>query len=646
MLGRGPTTGLGRIFDPPAAGDVRDEMREAWADDSREQGIVVVSADSFYDFATSVPEPKRPLDLDRFAFQRELYSSAGEIAALISVMKAAQIGVSAWLIRWALRTADKGATTLYVMPRERQATEFSTLRLGTVIAGSAYLRIRQDLKRTTKSDTKRLKSMGDGYLAVRGSKSEDELVSVDADALALDELDRLVQSNLPRVMQRVTGPLAWNVVRQVSTPTIPNYGIASAFADSDQRRWTVRCGGLERSRKADGGCGKWHTLGGIETFATLLDHEHAVLNRAGQQIDGPPIVLRCDACRSPLDVREGEWVAAFTDGQRPLGYHAPKFVVPGVNLAGVVHRSRATKDKARRAFHNEDLGEPWQSVNAGLTDAQILAAVRDYAMSGDGYAGHNPVTMGVDVADTRGLNVRISEHISEHEKRALWIGIVDDGLAPWGATTGSAHEILTEVMRRFKVRMCVIDHMPGGRLTRGWCERHFGRAYRVQWSDNQRAILTRTDPKGDPTKLVARYYEGMDATLDLIRQQANHLPADRPEHYDRDLKGRVLLEVEIEEDQAAAPERQGGAKVGELVQRWIKVGPDDFLQAEAYDVIATHMMYVHMATGTALAADGSIVPGRAGDVERTGESYRQREALDDLDYSEGPPDEPLGGWGD
>lgn len=631
MIGRGPSTGLGRIFDPPADEPLDDELRRAYEDDSREQGIQVAATDSFLDFAAAVPEPKRPLDLDRFRFQRELYSRQGEDAALISVMKAAQIGVSAWLIRWTLRTADRGATALYIMPRERQATEFSTLRLGPVIQGSPYLRARQDLRRTAKSDTKRLKSIGEGFVAVRGSKSEDELVSVDADALALDELDRLVQGNLPRVMQRVTGPLAWNLVRQVSTPTIPNYGIGAAFADSDQRRWTVRCE-----------CGKWHTMRGIETFHTLLDHEHAVINREGRQIGGPPITIRCDACRRALDVRAGEWVAAYTDGQRPVGYHAPKFVVPGVNLAGVVHRSRATKERAKRAFHNEDLGEPWQSVNAGLTDEQILAAVRPYRMLRDGYIGANPVTMGVDVADNRGLNVRISEHLSEHEKRALWIGIVDDGLAPWGATTGSAYEVLTKIMDRFRVRMAVIDYMPDPRLVRGWCELHYGRAYRVGWSDNQRAVLQRSDPKGDPTKLSARYYEGMDATLDLIRRQANLLPEDRPENYDRDLKGRVLLEVEVEEDESAAPERQGGARVGQLVQRWIKTGPDDYLQAEAYDVIATHMMYVHEAGGQIAAQDGTIVAGRTGDVAMTGEAYRQR--ADPLDYSPGPSDEPLGGW--
>jgi hypothetical protein len=634
VIGRGPSTGLGRIFEPPALEPVEVELRRALADDEREQGLEVEGGETFLEWSVKVPEPKRPLDLDRFRFQRELYSPLGETAPLVSVQKAAQIGVSAWLIRWVLRTADRGATALYIMPRERQATEFSTLRFGPVIASSAYLRARQDLRRDSRSDTKRLKSIGDGYVAIRGSKSEDELVSVDADALALDELDRLVQGNLPRVMQRVTGPLAWNLVRQVSTPTIPNYGISRAFANSDQRRWHVRCG-----------CGEWHRLSGYETFSTLLDHAGAVLNDEGRQIGGPPIVLRCNVCRRELDVREGEWVPAYTDGQRPRGYHAPKFVVPGVNLAGIVHRSRATREKAKRAFYNEDLGEGWQSVNAGLTDEQILAAVRAYRMQREGYIGFNAVTMGVDVADTRGLNVRISEHISEHEKKALWIGIVNDGVAPWGASTGSAFEILSQIVEVFRVRVTVIDYMPELRLARGWCEQHYGRAYRVGWSDNARAVLSRPDPKGDPTKLTARYFEGIDATLELIRRQANLLPEDRPEHYDRDLKGRVLLEVEVEEDESAAPERQGGAKIGELVQRWIKTGPDDYLQAEAYDVIATHMMYVHQAGGAVGGTDGTIVAGRPTDLDRVGEAYRSREDRDDgLDYSEGPADEPLGGW--
>lgn len=639
MLGAA-TTGLSRIFAPPETEPVEREMRLAFDDQARERGVTVAGKQTFLEWSRAVPEPKRPLDLDRFAFQRELYSHDGETAPLVSIIKGAQIGVSAWLIRWALRTADRGATTLYIMPRERQATEYSKLRISPVVAASSYLRSRQNLRTDARSATMRLKSIGDGYLAVRGSKSEHELVSVDADALALDELDRLVQDNLPQVMQRVTGVLAWNVVRQVSTPTIPNYGISKAFAASDQRRWHVRCGGLPGSRLAAGGCGKWHRLAGMETFLDLVEHEHAVINSEDRQVAGPPIRLRCSSCSRDLDVREGEWVAAHLDGDRPIGYHAPKFVMHGVNLVAIVARSRATKITAKRAFHNEDLGEGWQSTNAGLTDEQIAAAVQPYRMNSSGYAGNNPVSMGVDVGDGKGLNVRISEHLSPHEKRALWIGVVNDGIAPWGRCTLSAFKILSEIMVRYRVSMAVIDHMPDPRLSRAWCELHFGRAFRCGWSDNQRAVLARPDAEGDPTHLMARYYEGMDATLDLIRRRVNHLPEDRPEGYDQHLKGRVLLEEETEDDETRPAAARGGPRIGELVQRWIKIGPDDYLQAEAYDVIATEMMHVQAAAAGISRADGTIVAGRPDDVQATQDAYDQR----DDGYTDNLPRAPLGGW--
>jgi hypothetical protein len=241
--------------------------------------------------------------------------------------------------------------------------------------------------------------------------------------------------------------------------------------------------------------------------------------------------------------------------------------------------------------------------------------------------------MGVDVAARSALNVRISEHLSEHTKRALWIGIVNDG-RPRGAPMpgASAFEILT-LMERFRVRMAVIDYMPDPRLVRAWCERHRGRVYRVGVVDNQKAVLTRTGPEGRPDEAVnARYLEGIDATLDLIRQQANLLPDDRPEDYDDHLKARVL---------ARQPRRT--RKPREVVQRWIRTGPDDYLQAEAYDVIATHMMYVQQAGGAIGGASGHVVATRPDVVEQQGDDLRGA-ADDGLDYSPGPDENPASGW--
>jgi hypothetical protein len=612
-----PTTGLGRIFEPPAERPVEDELRAAYTDDAQERGLEVQTDRPFIERAAEMPTPKRPLDLDRFRFQRELYTEQGLHDRELIVKKAAQIGVSEWLVRWMLILADLGATVLYIMPRLLQATEFSDMRVKRVIEASAYLRTRQDLHRTSKTDTKRLKSIGEGFVAIRGSKSEAELISVDADAVAMDEYDRLVIGNLPQVEQRVTGPMSRGQLRKVSTPTIPNFGISKEFLRTDQRRWHVRCGGLSRRGKRGAGCGEWVRMSGMETYLDVLDHDDAV--------------LRCPRCRRELDVREGEWVAEFTDGDRPRGYHAPKFVVPGVNLAGIVERGKRTSAKERKSFHNEDLGEDWMAESAGLTQDQLMAAVRAYTCDGSGYVGFKPVTMGIDVAASRALNVRISEHLSEHQKRALWIGEIDDGRAPWGPMPSkSAFEILTLCLERFRVRMAVIDYMPDPRIVRAWCERHRGRVFRVQWHDKLKAVLTRPDPKGDPTKLNARYLEGIDATLDLIRQQKNLLPDERPEDFDDHLKARVLDTVEDEE-------------TGEVVQRWVRTGPDDYLQAEAYDVIATHMMYVQQAGGAIGGASGHVVATRPDVVEQQGDDLRGA-ADDGLDYSPGPDENPASGW--
>src|SRR4051812_35284705 len=124
--GKGPTTGLGAIFEPPADADVGEELRDAFRDDAQEHGLVVEGDLPFIEWVREVPDPKRPLDLDRMRFQVEpFYSGHAEIARLIRYMKAAQIGASAGVIRWALRHADRGRTVLYAMPKERQATEFS-----------------------------------------------------------------------------------------------------------------------------------------------------------------------------------------------------------------------------------------------------------------------------------------------------------------------------------------------------------------------------------------------------------------------------------------------------------------------------------------------------------------------------------------
>ena len=65
-----------------------------------------------------------------------------------------------------------------------------------------------------------------------------------------------------------------------------------------------------------------------------------------------------------------------------------------------------------------------------------------------GYKGDKLVTMGVDVASVRSLHVRISEHVNDSERKALFIGEVP-----------SFNE-LPALMDNYGVHMCAIDHLP------------------------------------------------------------------------------------------------------------------------------------------------------------------------------------------
>lgn len=593
MIGSRPTTGLGALFGAPPTTRVEEALADAVAESSARQGHVSEGALSFLEWAARVPEQRGPLDLSeqgRFRWQRSLYSSEAEGAKEVVVVKGTQIGVSAWLMRWSFRRADRGKRVIYLFPGGTQMADFVRLRVDPLIAGSPYLSARTRERaleqkaatgRMHAPNTVRLKAIGPGELLLRGSRSLDDLQSVDADALALDEYDRLVQGNIPEAEQRVTGPMSDGMLRRVGVPSIPNTGVTKAYRKSDMRRWTVRCP-----------AGHWNTISGSDTLAEQVDLERAI--------------LVCRDCRRPLDVREGEWVAEHPD-RSIIGYHVPKFVMPGVDIAAIIERSQATSPAAIKSHRNSDLGEAWQPAEAGLTDENIAAAQRDYAMHPQGYNGWQPVTMGVDVAVSRALNVRISVHVSEHVKRALWIGKVDDGVAPWGPMPGvKAFDILRLVMRRFGVRMAAIDAAPDGRLVRAFAADFPGRVWRVQYAEHDSAVRFHPDEQ----RVTVRQVETLDATVAMVQRQANELPAVLPEGYVEEMKGRVLV---TEEDDGSRSDKAGKPTTGKVRTWWERTGPDDYLQCEAYDVVATHAYYTAIAAGQAVELDGQVAGATAAD---------------------------------
>jgi len=489
---------------------------------------------SLLDWALRVPEPKTgTLDFDRFPFQRELYEQ-GAADKEVVIKKSTQVGISAFAVRWALYWADtRGWTGLYVFPTKGDVHDFSAARIKPAIEGSPYLRGRMT---PGEVDRMGLKRVDRGFVYFRGSESKRGLDSVDADHIVFDEYDTLAQDNIPDAERRITGTLH-GLIRRVGVPSVPLYGIAGLYDDTDRREWVVKCDA----------CGEWQEL----DFWKNVDMERAIR------------VCAEEDCRKPLDVAKGAWVPEFPD-RDVRGYHVSRLIAPLADVADIIKQSKKKTAYQRQVFYNKDLGLEFAPEEGRLSLRAIQAAQTaggGFGMT-DFYDGGNLVTMGIDVASTRDLNVRISEHWYEGEtpkKRGLWIGHV------------ASFDGLVDKMRNFRVNMACIDHAPEGRMARQFANQFPGQVFLVRYNSPSSKEVMIVD---DEAMIVSvKRVEAIDAMTSMIRQQRNQLPDDLPPGYVAEMQALVRT---AERD---AHDRQ---KV-----EYLRSGPaDDYAHAETYDMVA------------------------------------------------------------
>ena len=371
-----------------------------------------------------------------------------------------------------------------------------------------------------------------------------DLDSADIDGIAFDEYDTLNQKNVPHAERRISSPLSRAIVRRVGVPSVPQWGISKKYDESDQRRWNVKCEA----------CGEYQD---IDFF---------------KNVDQKRLIVVCRSCSKPLDVRKGEWVATFPDRTVP-GYHVSRLLVPGTrHLKDIVDASKQKEPFKVQVFWNKDLGLPY-ATKEGRLSREALAAAQSRGggyVQVPGYVGGNVVTMGVDVASTRSLHVRISEHLENRVKRALFIGEAD-----------SFDEVIA-LMYRYQVNMAAVDHLPEGRLARSFAERFPGQVYVVHFSPPMQADSVKVNDE-DMTIGVKRT-EAMDGVISVIRQQRNLLPLDLPDEYVDHMLAPVRF---LEEDE-----------LGKVVVGYRSTGPDDYFMAEVYDLVALEAWWIRQEVAT------------------------------------------------
>jgi hypothetical protein len=539
-------------------------------------------ARSMLDWATLLPERGVPLNFERFPFQRDWYSEEVARAAEVIWKKAAQIGMSANSIRWAMRRAEQfGDRVIYFFPTDDDVTNFGDQRIEPSIQESEYLlrRIPAHYVRN-----KHLKRIGRGDLSLRGTQSKAAVQSVDADALVFDEYDYLHQANLAQAERRIAGAVSAGRtprIRRLGYPTLPGFGIDALYARSDRREWHVECPGCGDVQRLEWGANvRWRSRYDDEV------HHHGHDEYADWR-DVSDAWRACRRCGESLEVdghapiKEGRWIP-LAAGSDLIGFHASRLIVPYTDLIELVRNSRKSAASDVEAFYNNDLGLAYVPAEAALSEQDIQAACA-YGKDAQTQALPQQVTvLGVDVASERDLTAWVDELSPDGRQRAVWLGEPRD------------FDEVVDLIRRFRPVMTVIDGLPERRQARAVAATYPGVVSIAAYDHRFDADAFKYDPKKN--LVTINRTEALDAFMDGVRQ-ARRIPLRQP-------PPRFV-------SQLMSPKRRTELDSKERpVRVYVSTGPDgdDYAHAGVYALVAKEMYLLRVQVEQAtLGARGSAV---------------------------------------
>ena len=176
---------------------------------------------------------------DKHPWLRGMHASKYEINV---GQKAAQMGFTETVLNIVFFYIDiHQVDCLYVLPSKTpDASDFSAARFDPALELSRHLR-------QLFSNVKNVghKRAGNTNLYIRGAKSRAGLKSIPVGVLVLDEKDEMKQDHIPLAKERQSG-YDINIMWEISTPTIDNFGINEAFRHSTQSDFNFNCPSCNR----------------------------------------------------------------------------------------------------------------------------------------------------------------------------------------------------------------------------------------------------------------------------------------------------------------------------------------------------------------------------------------------------------------
>ena len=169
-----------------------------------------------------------------YEFQRAIMDNESRV---VNTVKCAQIGLTTTTMAYLLSVmATQRMNVIYALPSANDAAKLVTTKLNPIIYNTP------ELKRllNVNVDSTELKEINGNFLFTRGTRSETAALSVSADLLVADEVDRSDQDTLKQFRSRLQAS-PHRLIRQFSTPTIAGYGIAKEAEASVRYKHFCTC---------------------------------------------------------------------------------------------------------------------------------------------------------------------------------------------------------------------------------------------------------------------------------------------------------------------------------------------------------------------------------------------------------------------
>lgn len=467
----------------------------------------------------------------------------------IIYQKAAQMGISERLISEAVWVCDRlKKNSLYTFPTSTQLGDFVQARLEPVFNLSDYLSritgvLSSDERRDLRIDGKKkvgkvgLKQIGSAFLYLRGSQNQQQIISVDADCIFLDERDRFTQEHVPYIDKRLLhSTLKWR--REASTPTFPGRHINEAYINSDQRAWMLTCKycGLEQE----------------------LDFFH--------NIDTKRMITVCKKCKKPIDrLKMGRWVPQNPENKEVHGYKISGIYNSRRKVSDLVEHYEKAKlggFSAMQQFYNQVLGVPYEAEGQSVLLSELDNCRREYEIP---VKKHGLCFAGADVGTK--IHVIVSEVLGK-KNRYIDICAVNNFLGPIDS--------LEYLMKKYNIKLLVIDAKPETKKVRELIEKFPNKVYAAYYPTRKFDIQDYYVFDDLRLEVYIDRTISIDYLVSSIQNELVELPRNAqyiPEFYDQMMSSQRITDV--------------SKRTGQTVARWIERGPDHFLHTANYNRMAT-----------------------------------------------------------